>query len=105
MDERTDRDSDAVAAETVSRLCYWLIKSNFDIWNSASQASLTKMKKSMSRSLGHDRSSLLSSKDFQPQLEQQHVLICTDNTSVVSYINHQGEWRLHPESVRMIWNR
>ncbi len=25
MNERTDRDSDAVAAETVSRLCYWLI--------------------------------------------------------------------------------
>ncbi len=46
------------------------------------------------------RSSL---KDFQPQLEQQHVLIRTDNTSVVSYINPQGEWRLHPESVRMIW--
>ncbi len=27
-------------------------------------------------------------KDFRPQLEQQHVLIHTDNTSVVSYINH-----------------
>ncbi len=32
----------------------------------------------------------LAQKDFQPQLEQQHVLIRTDNTSVVSYINHQG---------------
>ncbi len=54
MDERTDRDSDAVAAVTVSRLCYWLIKSNFNIWNSASRASLTKMKESMSCSLGHN---------------------------------------------------
>ncbi len=31
----------------------------------------------------------LALKDFQPQLERQHVLIRTDNTSVVSYINHQ----------------
>ncbi len=95
----------------------------------------------------------LALKEFHPQLEQQHVLIRTDNTSVVSNINHQGgirsralckratdillwadcnllsirathipgllnqgadmlsrkgmpqgEWRLHPESVRMIWN-
>ncbi len=75
MDERTDRDSDAVAAETVSRLCYWLIKSNFDIWNSASQASLTKMKESISRSLGHDRSSLLSSKGFSAAAE---TAACTD---------------------------
>ncbi len=44
-------------------------------------------------------SSLLSSKDFQPQLDQQDVLIRTDYTSVVSYINPQREWRLHPESV------
>ncbi len=44
-------------------------------------------------------SSLLSSKDFQPQLDQQDVLIRTDNTSVVSYINPLREWRLHPESV------
>ncbi len=96
-------------------------------------------------------SSVLSSKDFRLQLEQRHVLIRTDNMSVVSYINHQGgvrsnkhaanlllcvdrhfpsiraahipsllnhradmlsrkgipqgEWRLHPESVRMIWTR
>ncbi len=35
-------------------------------------------------------SSVLSSKDFWPQLEQQHVLNQTDNMSVVSYINHQG---------------
>ncbi len=96
----------------------------------------------------------LALKDFRPQLEQRHVLIRTDNTSVVSYKNHQGgvrsralckqaanlllwadchflsiraahipgllncgadmlsrngipqgEWRLHPESVRMIWTR
>ncbi len=95
----------------------------------------------------------LALKEFQTQLERQHVLIRTDNTSVVSYINHQGgihskalceqaailllwadsrllsirathipgllnrgadmlsrrripqgEWRLHPESVQMIWN-
>ncbi len=32
----------------------------------------------------------LALKDFRPQLEQRHVLICTDNMSVVSYINHQG---------------
>ncbi len=32
----------------------------------------------------------LALKDFQPQLEQQHVLIRTDNTSVVSDINHHG---------------
>ncbi len=98
-------------------------------------------------------SSLLALKEFLAQLERQHVLIRTDNTSVVSYIiaraafvpglcasrqrfycygrilafspseqrnipgllNRgadmlsrrripQGEWRLHPESVQMIWN-
>jgi ribonuclease HI len=91
---------------------------------------------------------------FRSQLERQHVLIRTDNTSVVSYINRQGgvrsrllfeqaaslllwadrhflsvraahipgvlnrgadmlsrngiphgEWRLHPGSVQMIWDR
>ncbi len=95
----------------------------------------------------------LALKEFRMQLEQQHVLIRTENTSVVSYINHQGgirsralckqatnlllwadcrlsiraahipgllncgvdmfsrkgipqgEWRLHPELVRTIWNR
>ncbi len=96
----------------------------------------------------------LALKEFRTQLEQQHVLIRTDNTSVVSYIIHQGgirsralckqatnlllwvdcrllsiravhipgllnrgadmlsrkgipqgEWRLHPELVRTIWNR
>ncbi len=95
----------------------------------------------------------LALKEFQAQLERQHVLIRTDNTSVVAYINRQGgvrskalckqaamlllwadsrllsirathipgllnrgadmlsrrripqgEWRLHPELVRMIWN-
>ncbi len=76
MDEWTDRDSDAVAAETISRLCYWLIKSNFDIWNSASRASLTKMKESISRSLGHYRSSLLSSKGFSATAE---TAACTDS--------------------------
>ncbi len=94
---------------------------------------------------------VLDLKEFRTQLEQQHVLIRTDNTSVVLYINrqgsirsralckqamnlliwadsrllsirathipglpeprgghafekedHQGEWGLHPESVRMI---
>ncbi len=54
MDVRTDRESDAVAVVTISPLCYWLIKSYFDIWNSASRASLTKMKESISCSLGHD---------------------------------------------------
>ncbi len=95
----------------------------------------------------------LALKEFRAQLERQHVLIRTDNTSVVSYINRQGgirskalceqaailllwadsrllsirathipgllnrgadmlsrrripqgEWRLHPESVQVIWN-
>ncbi len=32
----------------------------------------------------------LALKYFQLQLEQWHVLICTDNMSVVLYINHQG---------------
>ncbi len=32
----------------------------------------------------------LALKEFRTQLEQQHVLIRTENTSVVSYINHQG---------------
>ncbi len=47
-------------------------------------------------------SSLLSSKGFSATavlMYCTHVLIRTDNTSVVSYINPQGEWRLHPESV------
>ncbi len=35
-------------------------------------------------------SSLLSSKGVRTQIEQQHVLICTNNTSVVSYLYHQG---------------
>ncbi len=35
-------------------------------------------------------SSLLALKEFQAQLERQHVLIRTDNTSVVAYINRQG---------------
>ncbi len=38
----------------------------------------------------------LALKDFQPQLEQRHVLIRTDNISVVSYINHQGGIRSKP---------
>ncbi len=50
-------------------------KSNFDIWNSASRASLTKIKESISRSLGHDRSSLLSSKGFSAAAE---TAACTD---------------------------
>ncbi len=32
----------------------------------------------------------LALKEFRAQLERQHVLIRTDNTSVVSYINRQG---------------
>ncbi len=93
--------------------------------------------------------SVLSSKDFRPQLELRHVLIRTDKhvcgfvhksvqgirsnkhaanlllcadrhflsiraAHIPSLLNHradmlsrkgipQGEWRLHPESVRMIW--
>ncbi len=77
MDERTDRDSDAVAAATHRPYLDLLLvnKSNFDIWNSASRASLTKMKESISRSLGHDRSSLLSSKGFSAAAE---TAACTD---------------------------
>ncbi len=29
-------------------------------------------------------------KHFIPDLSDRHVLVCTDNTAVVSYINHQG---------------
>ncbi len=55
MDVQTDRESDAVAAVTViSALLLWLIKSYFDIWNFASRASLTKLKESISCSMGHD---------------------------------------------------
>ncbi len=55
----------------------------------------------------------LALKDLRPQLEQWHVLIRTDNMSVVSYINHQGllvqactiqssvqTWNLHFLSIR-----
>ncbi|KAI2663175.1 Transposon Ty3-G Gag-Pol polyprotein [Labeo rohita] len=72
-------------------------------------------------------------KHFLPDLRDRHVLVRTDNTSVVSYINHQGgqtplaesslcswasqlgsrhpvetgaearEWMLHPEVVKQIW--
>ncbi len=55
MDVQTDRESDAVAAVTViSALLLWLIKSYFDIWNFASRALLTKLKESISCSMGHD---------------------------------------------------
>ncbi len=46
MDVRTDKDSDAVTVISALLLC--LIKSYFDIWNSASRASLTSLKKSTS---------------------------------------------------------
>nr|XP_055041699.1 uncharacterized protein LOC129429202 [Misgurnus anguillicaudatus] len=100
------------------------------------------------------RAVMLALRAFQPQLERQHVLVRTDNTTVVSYINHQGgihskalfeqaasllqwadrhllsiraahipgalnkgadmlsrnglphgEWRLHPDSVQLIWDQ
>ncbi|KAL0160499.1 hypothetical protein M9458_044224, partial [Cirrhinus mrigala] len=35
-------------------------------------------------------------KHFLPDLRDRHVLVCTDNTSVVSYINHQGGLRSCP---------
>ncbi len=44
MDVRTVRDSDA--ATVISALLLCLIKSYFDIWNSASRASLTSSKRS-----------------------------------------------------------
>ncbi len=44
-------------------------------------------------------SSVLSSKDFRPQLEQRHVMIATDNMSVVSYINHQGGVRSNKQRI------
>ncbi len=46
MDVRTNRESDVVTV--ISALLRWLIKSYFDIWNSASRASLTKLKESIS---------------------------------------------------------
>ncbi|KAI2665989.1 Transposon Ty3-G Gag-Pol polyprotein [Labeo rohita] len=61
-------------------------------------------------------------KYFLPDLRDRHVLVRTDSTAVVYYINHQGglrshswafecgsrhpvemEWMLHPEVVRQIW--
>ncbi|KAL0170910.1 hypothetical protein M9458_035506, partial [Cirrhinus mrigala] len=64
-------------------------------------------------------------KHFLPDLIGRHVLVRTDNTAVVYYINHQGvhvpghlnmgadillrqgprpgEWMLHPEVVKQIW--
>ncbi len=44
----------------------------------------------------------LSSKDFRPQLEQRHVLIRTDNMSVVSYINHQGGVRSNKHAANLL---
>ncbi len=35
-------------------------------------------------------------KYFLPDLRDHHVLVCTDNTAVVSYINHQGGLRSRP---------
>ncbi len=35
-------------------------------------------------------------KHFLPDLRGHHVLVCTDNRSVVSYINHQGGSALAP---------
>ncbi len=61
-------------------------KSNFDIWNSVSRASLTKKWRNPSLVLWATTEAVfLALKDFQPQLKQQHVLICTDNTSVFIY--------------------
>ncbi len=47
-------------------------------------------------------SCVLSSKDLQPQLEQRHVLIRTDNMSVVSYINHQGGVRSNKHAANLL---
>ncbi|KAL0175067.1 hypothetical protein M9458_031035, partial [Cirrhinus mrigala] len=35
-------------------------------------------------------------KHFLPDLRDRHVLVCTDNTAVVYYINHQGGLRSRP---------
>ncbi len=35
-------------------------------------------------------------KHFLPDLRDRHVLVHTDNTAVISYINHQGGLRSHP---------
>ncbi|KAL0159179.1 hypothetical protein M9458_042904, partial [Cirrhinus mrigala] len=35
-------------------------------------------------------------KYFLPDLRDRHVLVCTDSTAVVYYINHQGGLRLRP---------
>ncbi len=45
-------------------------------------------------SMATEEAVFLALKDFQ--LEQRHVLIRTDNISVVSYINHQGGIRSKP---------
>ncbi len=90
----------------------------------------------------------LALRQFRPLLLGKHVLVCTDNTVAVSYINRHrmsqlachlllwshmqfkslhavhipgqlnrvadalsrqltftGEWRLHPETIRLIWSR
>ncbi|KAL0193781.1 hypothetical protein M9458_012077, partial [Cirrhinus mrigala] len=87
---------------------------------------------------------LLALRRFRPLIQGKHVLVRSDNTTTVAYINHQGgvrsfcvsqlarhlllwsqhrllanrmakslsrqvslggEWRLHPESVQLIWDR
>ncbi|KAI2646378.1 ORF V: Enzymatic polyprotein [Labeo rohita] len=74
---------------------------------------------------------LLALRRFRPLIQGKHVLVRSDNTATVAYINHQGgvrsfrmsqldlglyvpltfrdslggEWRLHPHSVQLIWDR
>ncbi|KAI2648208.1 Gag-Pol polyprotein [Labeo rohita] len=65
---------------------------------------------------------LLALRRFRPTLHHKHMLVRTDSTATVAYINHQGgelnhaadqlsrqsthpgEWRLHPETVQLIWS-
>ncbi|KAI2651032.1 ORF V: Enzymatic polyprotein [Labeo rohita] len=59
---------------------------------------------------------LLALRRFRPTLRHKHVLVRTDSTATVAYINrqgadqlsrqstHPGEWRLHPETVQLIWS-
>ncbi|KAK3512222.1 hypothetical protein QTP70_001104 [Hemibagrus guttatus] len=42
------------------------------------------------------RAVFLAMKHFLPHLRGFHVLVCTDSTAVVAYINHQGDLPSHP---------
>ncbi len=97
MDERTDRDSDAVACSDRISTCYWLISLILTSGTLFSRASLTKKWRNPSLVLWATTEAVfLALKDFQPQLKQQHVLICHRQHVCVFIYKSSGEWRLHP---------